>query len=439
MQVGISSERMKVHGIATSANIVRSCVHCGFCLATCPTYLLLGDELDSPRGRIYQIKEMLETGGAPSAETVKHVDRCLSCLACTTTCPSSVDYMHLVDHARAYIEDHHRRPPAERVLRTFLAFALTKRAVFRVLLRLAALFRPLTRGLPGRMGAMAAMAPRVLPRRDPAETPQTFGASGRSRGRVALLTGCAQPVLAPQVNAAAIRHLNRLGVDVLVAPGSGCCGALPHHLGRAGESHRLARANIEAWSKAAGEGELDAIIITASGCGTTVKDYGFLFADDAQWAGRAARVSGLARDITEYLLALPEQPPSAAPGPLTVAYQSACSLQHGQKVTRAPIDLLRAAGYHVVEPREQHICCGSAGTYSILQPDLAGRLRSRKVSALEATGADVIATGNIGCMTHISAATALPVVHTVELLDWAAGGPEPAVLASTAKPGGRGP
>jgi len=388
--------------------------------------MLLGDELDSPRGRIYQIKEMLERGGPPSVETVKHVDRCLSCLACVTACPSGVDYMHLIDHARAHIEEHHSRPWPDRALRAFLAFVLPKRAVFRSLLRLAPLGRGFAALLPKRLRAMVEMTPARVQGRDPAETQQVFAAQGDRIGRVALLAGCAQPVLAPQINAAMIRYFNRIGMDVVVAPGSGCCGALPHHLGKTAQSHALAKTNIDAWSKLADDGGLDAIVVTASGCGTSIKDYGYMFADDTEWAERAANISALGKDVSEIAMSLPAPETVVDTGKLVVAYQSACSLQHGQNVSTAPVELLRAAGFTVVEPKEQHICCGSAGTYNILQPDIASQLCARKVAALEATGAELVATGNVGCMTQLAPASSLPIVHTIELLDWAAGGPEPA-------------
>ncbi|KRB41672.1 MAG: glycolate oxidase subunit GlcF [Pseudomonadota bacterium] len=431
MQTSFTPEQLASPDNASSEKIIRTCVHCGFCTATCPTFLLLGDELDSPRGRIYLMKEMLEKGGPPSPQTVKHVDRCLSCLSCMTTCPSGVNYMHLVDHARSYIEEHHVRPWPERFLRSMLAFVLPDRTVFRWALRLANLGRPFAGLLPGRLKGMAAMAPRRLPAPDPAEKPQVFAAQGTRRARVALMAGCAQPVLAPEINGAAIRLLNRLGVEIVTSQGSGCCGALTHHLGKTDRSHAQAKANITAWSAEMARGELDAIMITASGCGTTVKDYGFMFRDDPVWAGPAAAVSAIAKDVSEVLTGLDSGPSAVASLGLRVAYHSACSLQHGQGVRDQPKALLKAAGFTVVEPLEPHICCGSAGTYNLLQPEIAGQLRERKVANLEATRPDVIATGNIGCMTQIGGGSDVPIVHTVELLDWAAGGPIPAALAST--------
>lgn len=429
MQTNLNMVQLVQPELANASKVIRTCVHCGFCLATCPTYMLLGDELDSPRGRIYQIKEMLESSDAPSKETVKHVDRCLSCLACMTTCPSGVNYMSLIDQARAYIESNHVRPWHDRWIRHFLAFVLPKRKVFRLLLRFAPLGAPLARFLPPRLKAMVSMAPDHLPKRDSSETPQVFKAEGEHKGRVALLIGCAQPVLAPQINASTIRYFNRIGFDVVVSKGVGCCGALPHHLGKVEQSHAMAQANIEAWLQADAEQKLDAIIVAASGCGTTLKDYGAMFANDEKWASRAQRVSALAKDVTEVLaLHLGESEKRMSPRDLVVAYQSACSLQHGQGITEEPLRLLREAGFQVVEPKEKHVCCGSAGTYNILQPEIAQQLRDRKVAALEATGADVVATGNLGCMAQVAQTSSIPVVHTIELLDWAAGGPAPKAL-----------
>lgn len=431
MQTNLSVERRAEPALLASEKVIRTCVHCGFCLATCPTYLLLGDELDSPRGRIYQIKEMLESDQPPTMETVKHVDRCLSCLACMTTCPSGVNYMQLIDQARAYIEEHHVRSWHDRWLRSFLAFVLPRRSIFRNLLRLAPLGRPFAGLLPPRLKAMVAMAPVSLPARDASEYPQVFKAAGERKGRVALLVGCAQPVLAPQINATTVRYLTRLGLDVVVSAGVGCCGALPHHLGKLGQSHAMAKANIEAWTTELDKNGLDAIVVSASGCGTTIKNYGEIFANDPEWAERAAQVSALTRDVSEILTkgALT----ATDPRKLLIAYQSACSLQHGQRITEEPLLLLRAAGYTVVEPKEKHICCGSAGTYNILQPAIALQLRDRKVAALEATGADVIATGNLGCIAQIAQGTEIPVVHTIEMLEWAAGGSMPTAIKESGR------
>lgn len=427
MQTHFSPEQLKSAPMASSQEVIKSCVHCGFCTATCPTYLLLGDELDSPRGRIYLMKEMLEKGGTPSSSTVKHVDRCLSCLSCMTTCPSGVNYMHLVDHARAYIEDNYQRPLFERVIRNTLARILPNPTLFRLSLRLAALGRPFQFLMPSRIKNMIAMAPKTLPPKDPFEKPNLARTDALRRGRVAMLAGCAQTVLAPQINGSTVRLLNRLGFDVLTADGSGCCGALPHHLGKTKDSHAFAKANISAWIKEMDTAGLDAIIVNASGCGTTVKDYGFMFRDDPEWADRAARVSAITKDISETISDLELGP--LKPMGMRVAYHAACSLQHGQKIRNEPKALLRLAGFDVVEPNEAHICCGSAGTYNLMQPEIAGQLLERKVKNIAATEPAVIATGNIGCMTQIEKGTGIPVVHTIELLDWATGGPKPEKLA----------
>lgn len=430
MQTTFTPAQLADPHVAEAEKIVRTCVHCGFCTATCPTYVTLGNELDSPRGRIYLIKDMLEEGRAADAETVKHVDRCLSCLACMTTCPSGVHYMHLVDGARAHIEKTYARPLPDRLIRATLARVLPYPRRFRAALTLARLGRPLA-GLLDRtealkpLAAMLRLAPASLPRRatQPAPSPVSAPQAGR---RVAILGGCAQSVLDPGINQAAIRLLARFGVGVVSAPGEGCCGALTHHLGREEEALDFARVNVDAWTKLIEGGGLDAILVTTSGCGTVVKDYGFMLRLDPLYAEKAARVSKLAMDVSEYLatLDLPEAPNQN----LTVAYHSACSMQHGQKIVRQPKALLSRAGFVVREPREGHLCCGSAGTYNILQPAIAAELQARKVRNVEATNAALVATGNIGCMTQIGRASRLPVVHTVELLDWAYGGPKPAAL-----------
>lgn len=434
MQTNFTQEQLRDPDIAVANQILRTCVHCGFCTATCPTFVLVGDELDSPRGRIYLIKDMLENGREASEDVVRHVDRCLSCLACMTTCPSGVDYMHLVDHARTHIENTYRRPWHDRLLRRVLARVLPRPRLFRMALiaaRLARPFRFLIAGesvLAKRLRAMLAMAPVRLPTPSPIERPRAHPAIGPRRQRVALLAGCAQQVLDPEINAATIRLLTRLGVEVVVAEGAGCCGALTHHMGRHDDAMAAARANIAAWHDAIEAGGLDAVIVNASGCGTTVKDYGFMFRGEPEpWRARAARISELALDISEFLARTGYRPTREPPG-LSVAYHAACSLQHGQKITHEPKTLLRMAGFAVVEPAEGHLCCGSAGTYNLMQPDIAARLRTRKLGHLGATGADLIAAGNIGCLTQLAGET-MPVVHTVQLLDWMAGGPEPAAIA----------
>jgi glycolate oxidase iron-sulfur subunit len=431
MQTSFSPEQLADPHIAESEKILRKCVHCGFCTATCPTYVTLGNELDSPRGRIYLIKDMLEAGRPADREIVTHIDRCLSCLACMTTCPSGVHYMHLVDHARAHIERTYRRPLPDRLIRALLAFVLPHPARFRAALKLAKLGRPFA-GLFARtrlapLAAMLKLAPKTVPAASAVSQPGTHAAKGARRGRVALLTGCAQSVLDPAINEATVSLLTRFGVEVVVPQGEGCCGALVHHMGKEDAALADARRNVDAWMREVETGGLDAIIITASGCGTTIKDYGFMLRLDPAYAEKAARVSALAKDVTEYLAALDLPAAEASPG-LTVAYHSACSMQHGQKITRQPKELLAKAGFVVKEPREGHLCCGSAGTYNMLQPEISARLRDRKVKNIEATGAAIVATGNIGCITQIASAAKLPVVHTVQLLDWAYGGARPAGL-----------
>ncbi|RED12271.1 glycolate oxidase subunit GlcF [Pontivivens insulae] len=427
MQTTFTPEQLTNPGTQRANEILRTCVHCGFCTATCPTYQVLGDELDSPRGRIYLIKDMLENERKPDEKTVKHIDRCLSCLACMTTCPSGVHYMHLVDHAREYINEHYDRPLMDRLLRWTLARILPYPNRFRLALGAAKLGRPLKRFMPDpRLKAMLEMAPRDIPSPSRNDRPQTFPAQGQKIKRVALMTGCAQRALNTDINDATIRILRRHGVEVVVAKGAGCCGALTHHMGKTEESHGSAAANIRAWVKEIEGDGLDAIVINTSGCGTTVKDYGHMFRNDAL-AEDAAKVSALAMDVSEVLEQLDLQGEAE---PLRVAYHAACSLQHGQQIKDTPKALLRKAGFKVVEPQNGHLCCGSAGTYNLMQPEISGELKARKVETLEATHPDIISAGNIGCMMQIGSATEVPIVHTVELLDWATGGPKPRALVA---------
>ncbi len=420
--------------------ILRACVHCGFCTATCPTYVLLGDELDSPRGRIYLIKEMLEKDEKPTTEVVKHIDRCLSCLACMTTCPSGVHYMHLVDQARVRIEQQYARPLTDRLLRRMLAIILPNPKMFRLSLLLARLGSPVAAVLSkvsdtsdnlsffSKIKAMLALAPSRLPSTgEPAG--RTHAAQGERLGRVALLQGCAQQVLAPEINAAAISILTRHGIEVVLAEGEQCCGSLTHHLGRDDLALKAARSNIDVWLREADRGGLDAILVTTSGCGTTLKDYGYMLREDKAYADKAARVSALGKDVSEYLTQLELSFPTSR-SDIVVAYHSACSLQHGQKITTLPKELLFKSGFVVKDIGESHLCCGSAGTYNILQPRLAGRLRDRKISNVEAVMPDVVVAGNIGCLVQIEKGlrergNVVPVLHTIMLVDWATGGPRP--------------
>jgi len=433
MQTSFTLAQLADPDVAVAEKILRACVHCGFCTATCPTYVLDGNELDSPRGRIYLIKDMLERNQPATAEVTRHIDRCLSCLACMTTCPSGVHYMHLVDHARAHIEQTYRRPLHARVLRAMLAKLMPYPDRFRIALWASLLAKPFAPVLGAlglkRLAAMLGLTPWHLPGTPLA--PQTFAATatkGARPARVGLLAGCVNDLLAPQINAAAIAVLTRHGVEVVVPEGLGCCGALVHHMGREQEALAQARAAVDAFLAIDG---LDAIVITASGCGTTVKDYGFMLRNDPAYAERAARVSALTKDITEYLAGLPLERAvapnpggAAAPDPqgLVVAYHAACSLQHGQRVIRQPKDVLSKLGFVVRDIPEGHLCCGSAGTYNILQTDIARRLRDLKVRTIERVRPDVIAAGNLGCITQIATGTAVPVVHTIELIDWATGG-----------------
>lgn len=430
MQTNFSIRQLADPAIAHSESILRSCVHCGFCTATCPTYNILGDELDSPRGRIYLIKEMLENDRAADKKTVKHIDRCLSCLSCMTTCPSGVHYMHLVDHARSHINKTYKRPLLDRLYRNLLALVLPYPNRFRFALQFARFSKPIARLLgkiPGLepMEAMLKLAPNKLPDKLAITEPGIKTVEGQRLKRVAILSGCAQTVLDPHINASTIELLTRLAVEVVVVKNETCCGSLVHHMGREEESHRFAIQNIDAWmEELEGEG-LDAIIITASGCGTTIKDYGHMLRHSADYAKKAAKVSSLAKDITEFLdtLDLPKNEPVLK---TKIAYHSACSMQHGQKITDIPKNLLNNAGFHVADIAEGHLCCGSAGIYNILQAPIADQLKARKIENIEAVAPDFIATGNIGCMTQIASGTDIPVVHTVEVLNWAYGGNKPA-------------
>jgi glycolate oxidase iron-sulfur subunit len=430
MQTNFSLAQLADPAIAESERILRACVHCGFCTATCPTYVLLGDELDSPRGRIYLIKDMLEHERPATPDVVTHIDRCLSCLSCMTTCPSGVHYMHLVDHARVHIERTYERPLFDRLRRDLLAKVLPNPSLLRIasILGLMAWFLAPLFALFGatRIASMLRLA-NAMPVPAAAKTERTYFPEGQRRGRVAILSGCANQVLKPSINAAAIRLLNRHGIEVVLPEGEVCCGAIVHHLGREEETLAFVRRNIDAWTHEIEGRGLDAILVTASGCGTMIKDYGFLLRNDSAYATNAARVAALTQDISEYLMKLGLNQPAKDSG-LVVAYQSACSLQHGQKVVAEPKTLLMKAGFAVRDVPEGHLCCGSAGTYNILQPEIAARLRDRKLANIATLRPDIIATGNVGCMAQLKTATAIPVVHTVELLDWATGGPRPAEI-----------
>jgi len=430
MQTHFSDEQLQNPAMERANEILRACVHCGFCTATCPTYQVLGDELDSPRGRIYLIKDMLENERVPDAKTVQHIDRCLSCLACMSTCPSGVHYMHLIDHARTYIEENYKRPLGDRLLRRVLAMVLPYPGRFRLALLGAKIARPLRRFIPDpRLRAMLEMAPKQIPPVSRNDDPQVFAPEGVRKMRVALMTGCAQKALNTDINDATIRLLRRLGCEVVIADKQGCCGALTHHMGREADSHATAANNIEAFLNEDRNVPLDAIVINTSGCGTTVKDYGHMFRN-SDLAADAARVSELACDVSEILMKL-DAPAMNTDHPaygMRVGYHAACSLQHGQQIKTHPKTLLKNAGFTVAEPRDAHLCCGSAGTYNLMQPEISSQLKARKLETLAEITPDVISAGNIGCMMQIGSGAKVPVAHTVELLDWATGGPVPPAI-----------
>jgi glycolate oxidase iron-sulfur subunit len=431
VHTSFTREQLQDPTVARADELLRRCVHCGFCIATCPTYVLLGDERDSPRGRIYLIKEMLEKGKV-TAPIVEHLDRCLSCLSCMSSCPSGVDYMHLIDLANVKIEEAGARPPAVRLRRRILAKVLPSPTRFRLALLAAWAARPFRRliGFLGFRTAAAALelAPSVLPRLSAPDIRRVYRPERKAIKRVALVEGCVQDALQPSINRAAIRLLQRHGVEVVLARDEApCCGALAYHLGRERDAQAAARRNVDAWTATLRGGKLDAIILTASGCGTMVKDYGHLLSRDRGYAGRAAEMSALTRDISEFLHEIGLLPPLAWTS-LKVGYHSACSLQHGQKVHDQPRALIEQSGFTVVDIPEGHICCGSAGTYNLLQPELSRQLRDRKLANIEAAKADLVATGNIGCITQLQRGCPVPIVHTVELLDWATGGPCPKQL-----------
>jgi glycolate oxidase iron-sulfur subunit len=400
------------------------------CTSTCPTYVLLGNELDSPRGRIYLIKEMLENSATPSPQVVKHLDRCLSCLACETACPSGVSYRRIIDKGRAYVEQHYRRPLRDRLLRAALGWILPHPNRLRAALSLSAAVRPLA-GLIERIPGLRPVSTLMrLSRAAPRAPAEDLERAPTKSLRVGLACGCVEPVLDPQIQASAARLLRRAGCSIVRAA-EGCCGALPHHLGREHEALRMARANVDAWCRELEAGELEAIVVTASGCGTVIRDYGYLLREDPHYAAKAARISALACDITELLdrIGLP----AVETRNVRVAYHPPCSSQHGQRLQGIPARVLSAAGFEVRLPAEAHLCCGSAGVYNILQPQIAAQLGTRKSANLQRLDPDVIATGNVGCMVQIARSSVVPVVHVAQLLDWATGGPQPAGMRPSAR------
>ena len=425
MYTNFTSEQLSNPDMDDVNDALTRCLQCGYCAEICPTYQLTGDENENSRGRVKLIKEMLEKGGRPDEKTVRHIDRCMSCLACMSTCPSFVNYMRLVDHAREYIEDNYQRPLLDRLQRWTLAKVLPNPDLFRLAINGARLVKPLAFTMPGNFRNMMDFIPDKLPPPSPNDSPQVFPAIGERKQRVALMTGCAQKALNTDINDATIRVLRRHGCEVVVAEGAACCGALTYHMGKAKDSRVAAASNIQAWMKEVNGAGLDAIVINTSGCGTVIKEYGHMFRNDAL-AEDAVKISSLAKDISE-LLSKIELGNKLKPD-MRVAYHATCSLQYGQRVRFAPKKLLKKAGFTVIESRDAHTCCGSAGTYNLLQPEVSLQLKERKVKALQEGRPDAIAAGNIGCMVQIGSGTELPVVHTVELLDWVTGGPVPRAL-----------
>lgn len=433
MQTSFTADQLARPEISEAAGILKDCVHYGFCTAVCPTYVLTRDEKEAPRGRIDLIREMLESDAPPDPQTVGHIDSCLSCNSCMTTCAARVDYLHLADIARAHIEARFRRPLADRLLRGMIARTLPDPGRFRRAARMARLAAPMRALMPGRLRVLVDMAREAPPAAEPPVEARTYPAEGVRQGRVALLAGCVQQAMAPRLTRTAIRLLTRHGVEVVVPARADCCGALTLHMGKMDAARASAGATLAALDREiAGDG-LDAVLVTASGCGTTVKEYGHLFQSDPDRRDAAARVTKIARDISEYAAGLELEFGETAI-PLRVAYHDACSLQHAQKVTEPPRQLLRDAGFVVHDVPERHFCCGSAGTYNLLQPDMAGQLGRRKAGHIESTGADAFAAGNLGCMVQIGRYTALPALHTIELVDWATGGPLPDALMGVKLP-----
>ena len=429
MQTNFTKKQLQDSNISSADGILRKCVHCGFCNATCPTYQIVGDELDGPRGRIYLIKDMLENDKPANEKIAKHIDRCLSCYACMTTCPSGVNYMHLVDHARNHIEKTFVRPFFDRFIRNLLSKILPSPTLFRMAGYSARLFYPFRFLFPKKIKNMMKYMPNSFPV-SRQENKEIYSPVGKTYARVALLTGCVQRVISPQINDATIDILNRHGVEVIVPKKVDCCGSLNHHLGKEELAHKSFINNINSWFKWYEEKNLDAILVTTSGCGTTLKDYGYIFRDhpDKELRRKAKMVSSLAKDVTEYLGKNIKLNYVKKDKKFTIAYHSACSMQHGQKIHSQPMDLLKKTGNEIVEIPDGHLCCGSAGTYNLLQDEMATELLKRKVSNIDKVKPDFISTGNIGCMTQISSGTQIPIVHTIEILNWYTGGEKPKAI-----------
>ena len=429
MQTNFTKKQLQESSIIDANGIIRKCTHCGFCNATCPTYQVAGDELDGPRGRIYLIRDMLENNKPASEKITRHIDRCLSCYACMTTCPSGVNYMHLVDHARNHIEKTYVRPFFDRFIRILLSIILPSPKLFRIVGYLARIANPFKFLFPKKIKNMLKYMPTSFPKSN-YENKEVYSAKGKTFAKVALLTGCVQRVISPQINDSTIDILNRHGVEVIVPKEITCCGSLNHHLGKEDLAHKSFVNNINFWFKCYEERNIDAILVTTSGCGTTLKDYGHIFRDDPDkdLRKKAKIISSLAKDVTEYLgknikLNFVEKDKK-----FKIAYHSACSMQHGQKLHSQPINLLKKTGNEIVEIPDGHLCCGSAGTYNLLQSEMASELLVRKVSNIDKVKPDFISTGNIGCMTQISSGTKIPIVHTIEILNWYTGGEKPSAI-----------
>lgn len=422
MRTNFSPDDLKRPEMQLVEASLRACVHCGLCNPVCPTQLLTGDELDGPRGRVQLIQNMLEQKGTPGADTVHHLDRCLGCLACKATCPSGVDYARLIDAARGHIEENFKRPWAERGFRKFLAAVLSRPGLARVMMGLARAGKPLMPILPRALRDMAARAPAGSAQA--ALRPGVYPAEGLRKMRVALLRGCIQRAAAAEIDEATVRLLTRLGAEVVVAPASGCCGALSWHLGQRKAARKQGRRNLAAWAREMDGAGLDAVIANATGCTTMLKDYAHVFEEDDGWSFRGRRVAAVVKDVTQIIaqLGLTEVRRDARP---VVAWHPPCSMQHGLGLGGLGEQLLGQAGFDVVVPRDSHLCCGSAGAYSLLQPDLAGELKAQKAQAINETGAGIVASANFGCLDHLRGALSVPAVHIVELLDWATGGPKP--------------
>ena len=432
MQTNFTEDQLKNKDNKSSEKILRKCVHCGMCNATCPTFNLLGDELDGPRGRIYLIKEMIEKKKAPTKKVVSHIDKCLSCYSCMTTCPSGVNYMHLIDHGRNYVEKNLRRPFYQRLFRNFLSKTLPKPKIFKFLIFFAKIGQLFKFLLPGNLKSMLDVAPKKIQSKTLKFQKIYKAERKKPTARVALLIGCVQRVVSPQINESTIRILTRHGVEVTTMPEIECCGSLNHHLGKEELAKETFKKNINMWYDEYLKNGLDAIISNTSGCGTTLKDYGFVFRDDNELKKKAKKISELTKDITEFLdqnLKLSFKSDKVTKK-YNIAYHSACSMQHGQKVHKQPMDLLEKTGNKIFNIPDGHICCGSAGTYNILQSDIAKKLLKQKVENINKVKPDFISTGNIGCIMQITNGTKIPILHTVEVIDWYTGGPKPKSLSS---------